>query len=213
MSQPKRSREHPLGDALGSSTGPIIEELKIKDRVFKEIPVVWQDWTFHQIAATERKFGSANKFKSYWFSLDNEVDPESSPQEQAKSLSEKARELNQGLDRIQKKGASASSTDTVRLLRLGDADIPAEEQAFYLYVLLGPHEEGLSEEQILKGERGWELSVDWVMANLSPVDAQIILIQCLAVQYEALAGILEAAEEGEHPGKDLLSGESNGEDS
>jgi len=201
---PTRAAELPLADALGR-TGPRAD-ISFAGKRFRDVPVVWQDWTLWQHAAIEQRYGSVARFQRLWLGLPD--DAEDDPLQQAQQLAERARRINEGREDEDPVRSKPAQTP---LMALGCADgLQMTDQAFYAYVLLGPWEaieadDGslsyvLSEEDRLRGPDAWSITQDWVMAHATPGELQSLLVQIIRVQIEATAAELQQeAGDGDHP--------------
>lgn len=218
VSEPTRRMELPLADALGR-VGPTMS-INLGDRRFAGAPICWQDWTLWQHVAIEEHYGSVSQFQRMWLGLGDDPSEDDDPHEQAQSLMEKARAINEGEPAKQKSGREATQASPLNALGMPDCPVGIEDQAFYAWVLLGAYEVDehgnhvLSEEARLRGPDAWTISLEWVMAHATPVTLKLILARVLLAQWEASAGELEGeAEEGEHPKEDSSSAKSAGDGS
>jgi len=219
-SKATRRAELAIADALGR-VGPTLT-VTVGGRTFADAPILWQDWTLWQHCVVEERYGSVRRFQRMWLGLDEEADEESDPRQQAAALAEKARRINEGKAARDKGGEEAAVWSP--LAALGTAQsLSAEDQAFYVYVLLGPWEaregEGgelervLTDAEVEAGPEAWTITPGWVLGNMTPLMLQGLMAQIIVAQLEASAGELEGeAEAGDHPKEGASSLQSRGDD-
>jgi len=204
----KRRLELPIADALGR-VGPTMN-VDLGERHFRDVPMCWQDWTLWQHVAIEERYGSVAAFQRMWLGLGGEVSEDDDPLDQAASLVEKAAAINAGESAKPKSGDAAVRTSPLMLLGMPECPIGWEDQAFYIWVLLAPHEHRetedgdfeplLTEEDLGRGPDAWTITLDWLMSVATPVTLKQVLATILFTQWNATAGELEGeAQEGEHP--------------
>jgi len=215
-----RRVELAIADALGR-VGPTLT-ITLAGRTFANAPILWQDWTLWQHCVVEERYGSVRRFQRMWLGLDGEADEESDPLEQAAALAEKARRINEGKAAHDKGGEEAALWSPLAALGTVES-LRAEDQAFYVYALLGPweavrnddgeYERLLSDADIERGPDTWTITPGWVLANVTPAMLQGLITQIIVAQLEASAGELEGeAEAGDHPKEGSSSPPSAGDD-